>query len=790
MGAYYSVQLYKNLRTDVEELLPTDARSVVDLAQVTGRLQAIENLAVLVFSEDAKASKRFVDDLANELSEMPKELVANVEYRIDREIAFFQNRAALFMETPDLIRIRDYIQARLKFERELYNPLNFLRDERFNLKEPHFDFEAIRRKYVSKTSSYDRFPGGYYATPDGKKRAVLVYMRGKGSSIDRIHELKRGVEAAVARLKPESYAPDLKIQYTGGIQDTIEEHSALISDLGVTSVIVILFVTAAMLVFFRTVAGTFALMASLFLGVFWTFGISYFAVGYLNANSAFLGSIIIGNGINFGIILLARYLEERRKGRANAGAVYRALAYTSTATWAAALAAGLSYGSLVLTGFRGFRQFGVIGLIGMVLCWIAAFTLLPAYLTLLDRLRPIVRRGSVAPRSYFAAGTAWLVSRYPRPIWLGALTMTAISLALILTRIGPSVIETDLTRLRNKESLEHGSAYLSRHVDEIFQRYLSPIAILPATRDNALLISSRLKEVQSTVGPSSLIASVQTIDDFVPRDQAAKVGLLQEIRRLLPERILAHLSDSDQSKVRELLRPQGLRTFTIDDLPELVRLKFTEQDGSLGKMVLVEPPLTNETREGEALIRFIARLREAADSVAPGTPVAGTLPISSDMIQAISRDGPMATLIAFIAVTLMVILLFRSVGVSFLILSSLLMGVIGLGGFMMALGLKINFLNFIALPITFGIGVDYGVNIFERWREEGSRDILSVIRNTGGAVGLCSFTTMVGYSSLLLAGNLGFVSFGRLAVAGELTCLFAAILAFPALLVLRERAKA
>jgi predicted RND superfamily exporter protein len=187
------------------------------------------------------------------------------------------------------------------------------------------------------------------------------------------------------------------------------------------------------------------------------------------------------------------------------------------------------------------------------------------------------------------------------------------------------------------------------------------------------------------------------------------------------------------------------------------------------------------------LIAFIKRLRDAADSVAPGTPVAGTLPISSDMIEAISKDGPLATLIAFLAVSLLVVVLFRSRMTVLLILLSLFMGILGLGGFMMALGLKINFLNFIALPITFGIGVDYGVNIFQRYREEGARDILRVLRHTGGAVGLCSFTTVTGYSSLLLAGNLGFVSFGRLAVAGEVTCLAAALFAFPAWLLLRER---
>jgi predicted RND superfamily exporter protein len=167
--------------------------------------------------------------------------------------------------------------------------------------------------------------------------------------------------------------------------------------------------------------------------------------------------------------------------------------------------------------------------------------------------------------------------------------------------------------------------------------------------------------------------------------------------------------------------------------------------------------------------------------------VAGTIAVSSDMIRAISHDGPRATLFAFIAVVTLTIVLFRNIRIISLVLFALFLGVIWLAGIILGFNLKINFLNFIALPITFGIGVDYGVNIFERYREAGDKNILKVIKNTGSAVGLCSFATIVGYTSLLIAGNQGFVSFGLLAVAGEITCVIAAIVALPSYLLLRNR---
>ena len=157
------------------------------------------------------------------------------------------------------------------------------------------------------------------------------------------------------------------------------------------------------------------------------------------------------------------------------------------------------------------------------------------------------------------------------------------------------------------------------------------------------------------------------------------------------------------------------------------------------------------------------------------------------MVESISVDGPRATLFALLAVILLVVVLFRHIKTVGLILFALFVGMTWLAGFILATKSKINFLNFIALPITFGIGVDYGVNVFQRYRQEGAANILQVIRQTGGAVILASLTTIIGYSSLVIASNQAFVSFGNLAVFGEMTCLIAAVVSLPAYLVFKSQ---
>src|SRR5262249_56180494 len=104
----------------------------------------------------------------------------------------------------------------------------------------------------------------------------------------------------------------------------------------------------------------------------------------------------------------------------------------------------------------------------------------------------------------------------------------------------------------------------------------------------------------------------------------------------------------------------------------------------------------------------------------------------------------------------------------------------------LALGkVKMNFFNFVAIPITFGIGVDYAVNVMQRVLNGGG--VLPALRLTGGAVVLCSLTTTLGYLALLGSVNQAVRSLGLVAVLGEVCCLAAAMLFLPSWLMWRDR---
>jgi len=235
--------------------------------------------------------------------------------------------------------------------------------------------------------------------------------------------------------------------------------------------------------------------------------------------------------------------------------------------------------------------------------------------------------------------------------------------------------------------------------------------------------------------------------------------------------------------VERFLDEGATKPVTLADVPRTFTLGMRERDGTADKIVLVSPSLEGEWWDANTMKDFVDGLRRVASEAVPNARaprLAGSVPLSSDIVQAIRRDGPIASVTAFAAVVAIVVFLLRRVRPILYVTVALFVGVLWLAGAARLFHVHINFANFIAFPITFGIGVDYAVNVVSRYEQEGRTDILGAIRTTGAAVALCSLTTIIGYSSLLMAENNALFLFGLLAVLGEIACLSVALIGLPA----------
>ena len=230
------------------------------------------------------------------------------------------------------------------------------------------------------------------------------------------------------------------------------------------------------------------------------------------------------------------------------------------------------------------------------------------------------------------------------------------------------------------------------------------------------------------------------------------------------------------------------------EIPETLVSGLREKSGRIDRNVLVFPRLGGLAWNTMRLSEFSADIRDAATVGDRPQPVAGALLLSSDIARTMKADGPRAVGVSLLAVLGICAFAFRSratrlagggsgtLGLSIAANASLLTGVLLMLGGLAWGGEKINFCNFVALPITFGIAADYSINMLRRYQGEEQLSVGQALSNTSGAVALCSATTIIGFGSLLMAQNRALFSFGLAAIAGEITCLATAILALPAAL--------
>jgi predicted RND superfamily exporter protein len=168
----------------------------------------------------------------------------------------------------------------------------------------------------------------------------------------------------------------------------------------------------------------------------------------------------------------------------------------------------------------------------------------------------------------------------------------------------------------------------------------------------------------------------------------------------------------------------------------------------------------------------------------------GDAVIFADMLISIARDAPRVALLSTIGTAAVMLLAFRGRRSGFVALGTLALGITWLVGVLSAAGIKLNFLNFVALPIAIGVGSDYAINVLKRREIEGDAGIERAFTETGGAVVACSLTTLSGYTALLFSINGAVRSMGLTAALGELATQFSAMLILPAFLYwLRSRAQ-
>jgi predicted RND superfamily exporter protein len=101
---------------------------------------------------------------------------------------------------------------------------------------------------------------------------------------------------------------------------------------------------------------------------------------------------------------------------------------------------------------------------------------------------------------------------------------------------------------------------------------------------------------------------------------------------------------------------------------------------------------------------------------------------------------------------------------------------------MWLLNIPFNQANVLFLPLILGEGIEFGIIILVRWRQDESARAITLPASTAKGVALAALTTTVGFGSLMISGHQGVFSLGLLATVGSLSVLLASLSVLPAFL--------
>lgn len=578
----------------------------------------------------------------------------------------------------------------------------------------------------------------------------------------------------------------------------------------------------------------------LVVGLGYTMAFTTAVVGHLNILTVTFVPILIGLAIDFGVHLVTRYEEELHLGKSEAEAMTKALVFTGQGIFTGAFTTAGAFLAMGFTDFKGIQEMGVICGGGLLVCLVPMLTLLPVLLlrgrqNVLDHelvgkvdhrerienlwlSRPVTvmivtvvlcagaawqmqkvhfdynllnMQSKGLPAVEFAkkliestaqAGKAGETNSSARTVLFAAVVTDSLTQAVELEqrlRQLPAVADVDSIA----KFLTENQAEKLRLIGEV-KKDLAPLRFDDADRQpvDVLELSRSLYSLNGYIGlareeaqkeDAAVMARLTTLYQAIEvfrkemlrgsaADQPVVAAQLGNYQRALFDDLRSTFEALQQQDNREKLR--------VEDLPPALRDRFV---GIHGKQLLQVYPKENVWQRAPQE-EFVRQVRTIDPNVT-GTPVQ-----LLEYTTLLKRSYEEAALYSLLAIAILVLVHFRSIGSVILALLPVAIGSLWLGGIMGWFNIPLNPANIMLLPLIIGIGVTNGIHILNRFAEEQTPSILA--KSTGKAVLVSGLTTIAGFGSLALAKHRGIESLGYVMATGVATCMFAGLTFLPALL--------
>lgn len=720
-----------------------------------------------------------------------------VEYAFDGyDLSFFKRHQLLMVSKKDLAMIHKRIQRKIRYEvkRRQMGDMSLLEpDER--PKDPGLSLKDIHAKYQGRLTSLPRRIE--VREKDIWHSAMIVRPRGISTDLIFTTDFVRVFKQAAKQLQREKRFKHINVDFAGNFTNNLREFHGISHDLQSSIASTVVLLLGLLLLFFRRLRVLLLIPIPLLIGFIWTFAFAYIAIGHLNTATSFIGVLLLGLGIDYGIYLLHRYFQERLEGKSVEQAIQDCYHWTGKSVATAAITTAVGFFALLLCRFRGFSEFGLIAGMGIVLCLISMSTIMPALIVLVERRNLKMPAGPLFQLPSLKRG-------FPLPVTFVILALVVLVGAFINLPKVP--FESNMMRLSFKDNGLTQQANKWKKFDKIFPYSgMSPIVFLAQSKKEARFVYQELLKRQRQERakfpkrkPSEAgIRRVVSAFELVPEQQKEKLRIIRKIRHLMKANQVEDWAEDDPKLERvynEYAPMLRVNSFGVRDLPlylqrDLILYRKDDFEKVSGFMVVITSgfDLSNGLQVRKLLKQLkgvVYQPKPVAGKTQPSVllPPSGEPIIFAELLDVIDVDSLRAILVALLAVLLLVLFDLRSIKLTILSLWPLATGLLGVSILLVFFDIRLNLFNMVVLPALLGINIDAGVHMLHRYREESSLGTLGVQMDLLGAITIASLTTVISFASLIIARHQGMQSVGKLALAGLGTGLIGSLIFLPALM--------
>jgi uncharacterized protein len=827
-GTYftYSVAISTDTNKLMSSSLPWRQQQVaIDAAFPAriGRILAVIDAATPELADEA------ADALVNALS--PRSDVIRSVERADGE--FFQRHGILFLSleevrrnTADLIGAQPFLgtlaaDATLRgIVRTLSQSLEGVRLGRAKLDDLRPAFAAIADTLHALASgrapafSWRTLISGRSAKPSELRRFVNIWPVLDYADLEPGGKATSAIREAVARLGLGAERR-VKVRLTGSVVLADEEFETIAEGAGLNALLTSLLVLAVLWLALKKLRIIVVVWLNLIAGLILTAAAGLAMVGAFNPISIAFAVLFVGLGVDFGIQFSVRYRAERfGHGELRTALLATAREIAGPLLLAAASIAAAFY-SFLPTAYVGLSELGLIAGTGILIALITTISLLPALIAVVN-----------PPAENWPVGYAALAPLdrilFERRRWIVAGTLAIAILGAPLL----AGLRFDFNPLNLRDQHSESMSTLLELMDD------------PDTTPNTIdVLKPNLAEAERVAEALRRLPQVRqvlTLQSFVPKDQDAKLALIEDANfffqnTLNPEHseppamvaetrsalqafakelsgdvgsldspaavqgrrlaallsALAHgpptaLDDAERAFVaplkttlRQVQNLLSAERVDMDRLPPTLKQLWVSADGR----ALMEVAPAGDANDNANLSRFVAAVR-ALEPNAAGTPIF-MIEAGNSMLSAFIQAG----IFSLASISLILLIALRRPTDVALTLVPLLVAIVVTLEICTVIGLKLNFANIIALPLLLGVGVAFKIYYIVAWRAGETKFLQSPLTR---AIVFSASTTAIAFGSLWLSRHPGTSSMGKLMALSLLTTLAAAVIFQPALMATRS----